>query len=380
MPVPTHRPDDSDRSSTPPQNVGRAAVAELQHCDDLTRATTPLASDRLIDGHGRVHRSLRISVTDRCNIRCFYCMPEEDVSFVAHDEVLTFEEIARVVSILAAVGIRDVRLTGGEPLVRRDLPKLVEMLSQIEGVEDLAMTTNAILLPRFAAPLREAGLKRLNISLDTLNEATFRRITRRAGIGRVLDGIDAAIAAGFESIRLNALAIRDLTEAEITPLVEFATSRSLTMRFIEYMPLDAERRWDRSQVLSGEEILARLRARFGELRPVAPPQESQPARDFELVDVAADATGRLPRVGLIRPVTAPFCGACDRLRLTADGTIRNCLFSQREWGLKRLLRDGHSDAELLRQVRAAVAAKELGHLISRPGFVQPERSMFQIGG
>jgi cyclic pyranopterin phosphate synthase len=340
----------------------------------------PMGPTELIDRFGRKHTSLRISVTDRCNIRCFYCMPAGEVTFAPREQLLSFEEIARIVRILAGVGVRDVRLTGGEPLVRRDLERLVRMLIEIEGVGDLALTTNGILLPQQARPLREAGLKRLNISLDTLNEAVFQQITRRQGVQRVLDGIDAAVAAGFEAIRLNALAIRGLTEPELEPLVEFAAARGLTLRFIEYMPLDADRRWERDQVLSGAAILDRLRTRFGRLRPLDPPHESQPARDFELLDLPADAAGRHPRVGLIRPVTEPFCGACDRIRLTAEGMVRNCLFSHREWDLRQLLRGGASDAEILETVAAAVGAKEAGHLISERGFSQPERAMFRIGG
>lgn len=345
-----------------------------------TGSPLPMGPTELIDRFGRKHTSLRISVTDRCNIRCFYCMPAGEVTFAPREQLLSFEEIARIVRILAGVGVRDLRLTGGEPLVRRDLERLVRMLIEIEGVGDLALTTNGILLPQQAQPLREAGLKRLNISLDTLNEAVFQQITRRQGVQRVLDGIDAAVAAGFEAIRLNALAIRGLTESELEPLVEFAAARGLTLRFIEYMPLDADRRWERDQVLSGAAILDRLRTRFGRLRPLDPPHESQPARDFELLDLPADAAGRHPRVGLIRPVTEPFCGACDRIRLTAEGMVRNCLFSHREWDLRQLLRGGASDAEILETVAAAVGAKEAGHLISELGFSQPERAMFRIGG
>ncbi len=307
-------------------------------------------------------------------------MPAGDITFLPRQELLTFEEIARVAGVLSGAGIHDIRLTGGEPLVRRDLDRLIAMLAEIDTVRDLAMTTNGILLPQFAQRLRDAGLKRLNISLDTLNEETFRRISRREGIQRVIDGIDAAIAVGFEQVRLNALAIRDLTENEIESLVEFAASRSLTMRFIEYMPLDADRQWSAGQVLTGSAILERLQQRFGRIRPIAPPQASQPARDFELVDLPRDASGNHPQVGLICPVSQPFCGACDRIRLTAEGTIRNCLFSTHEWDLRPLLRGGATDADLVRRVADAVTAKEAGHLISRPGFQSPERAMYRIGG
>jgi GTP 3',8-cyclase len=339
-----------------------------------------LSSSQLIDSFGRVHRSIRISVTDRCNIRCFYCMPAGDVAFAPRHELLSFEEITRVVSLLAELGVHDVRLTGGEPLIRRDVDALVAMLASIAAVHDLAMTTNGILLPQLARRLRDAGLQRLNISLDTLDEQTFHRITRREGVQRVLSGIEAALAVGFDQIRLNALAIRDLTEHELESLIEFAVERSLTLRFIEFMPLDAERAWAADQVLGGEELLRRIETRFGCLQPIAPPQASQPARDYALVDLPRDASGEHPRVGVIRPVTQPFCGACDRLRLTAEGAIRNCLFSDQEWDLRALLRGGASDAELLQEIRAAVTAKRAGHLISHPGFSQPDRPMYRIGG
>lgn len=334
----------------------------------------------LTDSFGRAHRSLRISVTDRCNLRCVYCMPAGEIDFAPRDQLLTFEEIARVVGILAGMGIREVRLTGGEPLVRRDLDRLIELLAAVEGVTDLALTTNGMLLPGLARSLRQAGLRRLNISLDTLNEARFQQLTRRTGVQRVLDGIDAAIEAGFEQIRLNALAIRGWTEVELISLIEFAAPRGLTLRFIEYMPLDAERGWQLEKVLSGDDILARIRRHFGELRPVPPPQPSQPARDYELIEWPASPDQPPPRVGLIRPVTEPFCGQCDRLRLTAEGTIRNCLFSHEEWDLREPLRRGASDEEILGRIVAAVDAKAAGHLISQSGFAQPARAMFQIGG
>lgn len=339
-----------------------------------------LVGSSLVDSWGRVHRSLRVSVTDHCNLRCFYCMPADEVSFAPRDDLLTFPEIARVVGLLARVGVRDVRISGGEPLMRRRLDSLVRMLAAIEGIADLALTTNGLLLPQVARRLRTAGLRRVNISLDTLDEAVFRRITRRSGVQRVIRGIDAALEAGFEQVRLNALAISGLSESEIESLVEFAAARGLTIRFIEYMPLDAARAWTAEQVLSGEAILERLRARFGRLRAVAPPQASQPARDYELLDLPVGAAGTRPRVGLIRPVTQPFCQACDRLRLTAEGMVRNCLFSDQEWDLRGPLRRGASDVALLEVVAAAVAAKGAGHLISRPEFRQPERPMYRIGG
>jgi len=334
----------------------------------------------LIDNFGRVHRNLRISVTDRCNIRCFYCMPAGDVAFAPRTALLTFEEITRVVRILVAQGITGLRLTGGEPLVRKDIPRLVAMLAAIDGVNDLAMTTNGILLPGLAEQLRKAGLRRLNISLDTVDEETFRKITRREGVDRVLRGIDAAIDAGFDSIRLNALAIRGLTESQIESLIRFAAPRGLTMRFIEFMPLDADQAWRDDKVLGGDELLARVESQFGRVVPIDPPRPSQPSRDYELADQPLNRDGKRPRVGIIRPVSAPFCGDCDRLRLTAEGMIRNCLFSQEEWDARALLRSGATDDDLLEQFRVAVANKRAGHQIQSPGFLPPERPMFQIGG
>ena len=348
----------------------------LSHNADLTSAPPPADGGpaELLDGFGRVHNSLRISVTDRCNIRCFYCMPDSDVQFVPRDALLTYEQIVRTVRILTGVGLRDVRLTGGEPLLRKDLPNLVEQLAALPCLRGLALTTNGILMPQHAAALRRAGLRRVNISLDTLSEATFRQISRREGLSRVLSGIDAALQAGFDEVRLNALAIRGITEAEAIPLVQFARRRGLTIRFIEYMPLDADRRWHRDQVLSGDELLLRLQQHFGPLIPLDRPQPSQPASDYAFTD------GGGGRVGLIRPVTAPFCGQCNRLRLTAEGALRNCLFSHREWALRPLLVAAADDAQILQTVRDCLAEKEAGHLIQQPGFQQPQRAMYRIGG
>jgi GTP 3',8-cyclase len=341
----------------------------------VTRTTvTPLTNTApLTDRLGRVHHSLRISVTDRCNIRCFYCMPNENVRFKPRHDILTFEEITRFVRIVAQMGVRRLRLTGGEPLVRADLPQLVEQLAAIESIEDLALTTNGILLAEQAVALRRAGLQRLNVSLDTLSEDTFQKISRRPGLDRVLAGIAAAQDAGFESIRLNAIAIRSLTEDEIIPLAGFARDRGLELRFIEYMPLDAEEHWQAADVLDGEAIRRTLEAEFGPLVPVPPPHPSQPATDFEF----ADGGGR---IGLINPVSQPFCGDCDRLRLTAEGQVRNCLFSTREWDARKLLREGGSDDEIADLVRDCVWAKAPAHGIGSDEFVRPGRAMYQIGG
>jgi cyclic pyranopterin phosphate synthase len=271
------------------------------------------------------------------------------------------------------MGVRRLRLTGGEPLVRADLPQLVAQLARLPDVADLALTTNGTLLAEQAAALRRAGLRRVNVSLDTLSEKTFQRISRRPGLDRVLAGIAAAQEAGFESVRLNAIAIRSLTDAEIVPLARFARERGLELRFIEYMPLDAEQHWQASDVLDGETIRRTLEAEFGPLLPVAPPHPSQPATDF----VYADGGGR---IGLIQPISQPFCGDCDRLRLTAEGQVRNCLFSTKEWDARRLLREGGSDDEIADLVRDCISAKAPAHGIGSDEFVRPERAMYQIGG
>ncbi len=327
----------------------------------------------LLDTLGRTHTSLRISVTDRCNIRCFYCMPNENVRFRPRDEILTFEEIERFVRVVSQMGVHRLRLTGGEPLVRADLPRLVEKLARLPGIDDLALTTNGILLPDLAAELRSAGLDRLNISLDTLSEETFQKISRREGLDRVLAGIAAAQVAGFQRIRLNAVAIHGLTEDEIIPLAHFARDRGLELRFIEYMPLDAEKQWQSSDVLDGAAIRRTLEAEFGTLVPVGRSHPSQPASDFQY----ADDRGR---VGLISPVSQPFCSACDRLRLTAEGQVRNCLFSTAEWDARALLRSDATDDEIANLVRDCIQKKAPAHGINTINFVRPERAMYQIGG
>jgi cyclic pyranopterin phosphate synthase len=328
----------------------------------------------LVDTHGRTHTSLRISVTDRCNIRCFYCMPNENVRFRPRDEILTFEEIESFVRVVSQMGVHRLRLTGGEPLVRTGLPRLVKMLAAMPGIDDLALTTNGILLtPQIAAELRSAGLQRLNISLDTLNEETFQKISRREGLDRVLAGIAAAQDAGFQKTRLNAVAIQGLTEDEVIPLARFARDRSLELRFIEYMPLDAEQHWQSTDVLDGDEIRRILESEFGPLIPIKRPHPSQPATDFEYSD------GR-GRIGLINPVSQPFCSACDRLRLTAEGQVRNCLFSNADWDARALLRSNAIDDDIADLVRDCIRNKAPAHGINTIDFVRPERAMYQIGG
>ena len=328
---------------------------------------------QLIDSLGRVHTNLRVSVTDRCNIRCFYCMPDESIRFRPREELLTFEEIERFVRIVAAMGVNKLRLTGGEPLVRADLPDLIRELVATPGIDDVALTTNGVLLAQHAQDLKDAGLHRLNISLDTLDEEIFQKITRRTGLQSVLDGIAAAQDVGFERTRLNAIAIRGLTESEIVPLGHFARERKMELRFIEFMPLDADENWETDQVLSGESIRASLTEEFGELVPAHRSDPSQPAMDWEYLDGGG-------RVGFINPVTQPFCGDCNRLRITAEGQIRNCLFSTTEWDARALLREGRSDEDIAALVQDCVAAKKPGHGIDSPEFIRPERAMYQIGG
>jgi cyclic pyranopterin phosphate synthase len=330
----------------------------------------------LVDHFGRVHADLRVSVTDRCNLRCTYCMPAE-VVFRPREELLTYEEIARVVAVAARAGIRSVRLTGGEPLVRRDVPALVRQLVAIDGIDEVALTTNGLLLAEQAAPLFAAGLARLNVSLDSLREDVFERIARRQGLDRVLAGLAAARRAGFAAsrIRINAVSIRGLTEDEVVPLAEFCRREGFHLRFIEFMPLDADEGWALPQVLSGREVREILEREVGRLEPLAVGDPGQPAVDYAWTD----GTGR---VGFIDPVTAPFCERCDRLRLTADGQFRNCLFSTVEWDVRAVLRatPPAGDAAIAALLHACVAAKKAAHGIDTPEFVRPARAMYEIGG
>lgn len=343
------------------------SISKQQVLDRTTSA------DPLVDRFGRVHTDLRISATDRCNIRCFYCMPAENVQFRPRHEILTFEEIVRFVQVVAPLGIRTLRLTGGEPLVRHDLPDLIRMLVEIPGIEDVALTSNGLLLADQAHTLKQAGLHRLNVSLDTLDPARFRFITRRDGFERVLQGLFAAQRVGFQRIKVNAVAIRGVSDDDIVPLGRFAREHGFEVRFIEFMPLDADDRWDASRVLSGEEIRSRLQAEIGPLSPLPVRDVSQPALDYKFDD-------GIGRIGFINPVSQPFCRWCDRLRITAEGKVRNCLFSTVEWDARRLLRDGGSNAELAQLVRDCVSQKQAGHGINSDEFHKPERAMYQIGG
>jgi cyclic pyranopterin phosphate synthase len=328
--------------------------------------------EQLRDSWGREIRSLRVSVTDKCNFRCRYCMPAEGLEWLDRDEVLSFEEIERLVRLLAEMGVDEVRLTGGEPLVRRELPVLVGLLSAIDGVRDLSLTTNGVLLDRLAAPLVEAGLRRLNVSLDSLSHVRFAEITRRDALDRVLAGLaEAERYPQLRPIKINCVAIRGFTEEEVPALAELARRKPYVVRFIEFMPLDADEAWRGDDVLTGGEIRALIEERWP-LEEI-PAKPSSTARRFRFADGAGE-------IGFVNPISEPFCSTCDRIRLTADGQLRTCLFSRREWDLKTPLRSGASDAELGELVRFAVRHKELKHRVNDPGFVRASRSMSQVGG
>lgn len=329
-------------------------------------------SGPLVDTFGRIHSDLRISLTDRCNIRCFYCMPETGAEFSPVRALLSFDQILRFVAAVVPLGIDKIRLTGGEPLLRPKLPDLISGLVSLNGLRDLALTTNGVLLSSAAEPLFGAGLRRLNIHLDTLDRERFEKITRRDELPRVLDGIDRAFAAGFRRVKLNAVAIKGLTEPDIAPLVRFARERDMEVRFIEFMPLDSQELWSLDRVLTADEMIAMLEREFGPLTPVPDADPRAPATEYEFAD------GH--RVGFIASVSRPFCANCNRLRLTADGKLRYCLFAREETDIKPLLEASGSDAALEAAVRATVWQKWAGHEINQPSFVAPQRPMYAIGG
>jgi cyclic pyranopterin phosphate synthase len=324
----------------------------------------------LRDSYGRTITNCRISVTDRCNLRCVYCMPAEPV-WLPHSEILTFEEIARFARIAIGLGITQFRVTGGEPTARKDLPELIRLLASLPGLTDLAMTTNGILLEKLAKPLKDAGLHRLNVSLDTLREEKFVHIARREGLGRVLAGLEEAERAGFAPIKVNMVVMRGVNEDEIVEMAAMARSKAYQLRFIEFMPLDGDRQWSREKVVPAQEILERLQARFPLERSDGP--LSDPARPWRFKDGKGD-------IGVIASVTEPFCFACDRVRITAEGKFRTCLFSTWETDLRAMLRGGATDDEVARAIAGAVGKKEAGHGINDPSFVQPARPMYSIGG
>ncbi len=327
----------------------------------------------LTDSFGRIHTNLRISVTDRCDIRCFYCMPEEGVKFVPRDEILRFEEIERFARIAAALGIDKLRVTGGEPLVRKDLPVLIARLAAIPGIHDLALTTNGVMLAELAEPLYAAGLRRLNVHLDTLDRQRFRQISRRDVLDRVLAGLAVAKRLGFGPIKLNAVAVKNLVEPDVVPLARFGRENGFEVRFIEFMPLDAQQLWDRSKVLLAGDIVAILSREIAPLIPVPGADPRAPALEYQF----ADGVGR---VGFIASVSQPFCRNCNRLRLTADGKLRYCLFAIEEDDVKAMLRGGAADREIAALIRRNVAGKWEGHEINTSRFVAPPRPMYAIGG
>ena len=326
----------------------------------------------LSDGHGRLIGDLRVSVTDRCNFRCQYCMPAEGLPWLERAEILTFEEIARIVGLLAEMGVHDVRLTGGEPLVRKQFPRLAQMLAEIDAVHDLSVTTNGFLLERDAEALVRAGINRFNVSVDSLQRDRFFELTRRDALPQVLRGLEQlASFPEAHPIKINAVAIRGFTEDEVIPLAEFARQTPYEVRFIEFMPLDADHAWNEDQVLTGAETRDAIDAVY--------PLEPQPREPHATARVYRFADGN-GKIGFINPVSEPFCSDCDRVRLTADGHLRTCLFSLNETDLRGPLRDGADDDDLEQIIRDAVWLKELKHHVGEPGFIQPARSMSAIGG
>ena len=330
------------------------------------------AREPLIDGHGRRISDLRVSVTDRCNFRCQYCMPAEGMDWLPREEILSFEEIERVVRLLVEMGIEDVRLTGGEPLARRDFPVLAGMLARIEGLRDLSVTTNGYFLERDADALVAAGIDRVNVSIDSLQRDRFFQLTRRDALPKVMRGLEAiARHPEVRPIKVNAVAIRGFTEEEAIPFAQFARRTEFQVRFIEFMPLDGDHGWTADAVLTGDELRKLIDAVFP-LEEV-PREPSATARVFRFRDGRGE-------IGFINPVSEPFCADCNRIRLTADGKLRTCLFSLHETELRERLRDGSSDDDVEEILRDAVWRKELKHHIGEPGFRQPARTMSAIGG
>jgi cyclic pyranopterin phosphate synthase len=327
----------------------------------------------LVDTFDRVHDNLRISVTDRCNIRCFYCMPEDDVKYMPRQEILSFEEIEHFARVAVSLGITKLRITGGEPLVRKDLPVLIRKLVDIPGIRDIALTTNGVLLAKHAKALYDAGLRRLNIHLDTLDRERFIRITRRDDLDKVLEGIGEAQRLGFGPLKINAVAVKNLLEPDLVPLARFGRENGIEIRYIEFMPLDAQGIWDRSSVLTASEMIEILSREISPLVEIPDADPRAPATEYRF----ADGVGR---VGFIASVSRPFCLNCNRIRLTSDGKLRYCLFAIEETDMKSLLRNGATDHEIADTIRAAVREKWIGHEINSSQFVAPPRPMYSIGG
>jgi GTP 3',8-cyclase len=327
----------------------------------------------LIDTFGRLHDSLRISVTDRCNIRCFYCMPETDVKFQPREQLLSFEEIERFVTIAARMGVRKLRVTGGEPLLRKNISTLIRKLAAIPGIEDLALTTNGVKLAEQAAELYDAGLRRINIHLDTLDRERFKHITRRDDFDRVMDGIETCLKLGYGPVKINVVAVKNLIEPDIVPMARFGRERGIEIRYIEFMPLDSQGIWDRGRVLLADDMIAMLSREIGPLEEIPDRDPRAPATEYRF----ADGIGS---VGFIASVSRPFCLNCNRLRITADGHLRYCLFAVDETDLRALIRGNASDEEIAAAVAECVHAKWLGHEINSSRFVAPPRPMYSIGG
>lgn len=328
----------------------------------------------LVDSYGRRIKSMRISITDKCNFRCTYCMPAEGLPWLKKAEILSYEEIERITRVSVAIGIEQIRLTGGEPLVRRDVPDLVRQLRKIEGLRSLSLTTNGILLKQQASALADAGLTRINVSLDSLVREKFARLTRRDQLQRVLEGLEELEKyPSIHPIKINAVAIRGYSEDEVLDFVQLARRKAYVMRWIEFMPLDADQIWRKEDILSGGDIKALIEAKYGPLVPITTGDPSETARRYTFSDGVGE-------VGFINPVSEPFCAQCDRIRLTADGQLRTCLFATEETDLRSVLRSDATDEDLAQVLRNAVWHKELKHYIGDKRFKRANRSMSMIGG
>lgn len=328
-------------------------------------------STKLIDTFGREHKDLRVSLTDKCNLRCTYCMPAEGVEWLPSQHILSAKELTKIIDLLCQLGIKEVRLTGGEPLLRPDILEIVEAIASIKNAPEISLTTNGIRLAPLANGLVKAGLKRINISLDTLRADRFKLLSRRDGLEDVIAGVKAAIVAGLKPIKINTVLMPGINDDEAVELVKWAISLKLQLRFIEQMPLDAQHSWNRDSMITASQIKEKLLKEF-ELEQLGD-RGSDPAELFAI-------SGTDSTIGIIASVTKPFCSACDRLRLTADGQLRNCLFSLEESDLRTSIRQNRTDEELILQIQACVKAKKAGHGIGEPTFVQPPRPMSAIGG
>ena len=330
------------------------------------------SSHQLKDSFGRTINNMRISVTDRCNFRCHYCMPEEGMVWMKKDELLSFEEITRIVGIVARLGVNKIRLTGGEPLMRKELRHLVKQISNVDGIHDIALTTNGYFLKEQAAGLNDAGLTRMTVSMDSLDVLTFAEVTRRDYFDKVWEGLETLQALQLSPIKINVVLMRGVNDHEIEKFAELARTKPFIVRFIEYMPIGAGDTWDYSKVVPTREIISRIERQFPKLVPIEY-HGSQPADRFRFEDGAGE-------LGFISSVSEPFCSHCNRIRITSDGKLRTCLFSLHETDLKLMLRSGMTDETISDAIVEAVWKKEEGHLINQPGFVKPERTMSQIGG